>query len=70
MWKRIFVCLSPLKYSFALFNAYLVVFGLFLPKTDDKSKKIPLENNLKKYNKKFEMWIRLGGGGSASVDHY
>jgi hypothetical protein len=34
---------------FCFFNAYLEVFGLFLPK---KKKKLPTENNLEKYYKK------------------
>ena len=34
--------------SFGLFNAYLVVFGLFLPKTEEKKLKIPIVNNFSK----------------------
>jgi hypothetical protein len=37
--------------SFGLFYAYLVVIGLFLPKTE-KIIKIPIKNNFKKYYKK------------------
>ena len=45
MWIRIFVCLSLFKGSFGLFNAYLVVFGLFLHTKKEKKKlKIPTEN--------------------------
>ena len=44
------------KGSFGLFNAYLVVFGLFLPKTEEKIK-IPLVNNFKDVLEKFKMWI-------------
>ena len=40
----------------------MVVFDLFLPKTEEE-KEIPIVNNLKEYYKKFEMWIRAGGGG-------
>ena len=49
--------------SFGFFNAYLVAFGLFLPKTEEKKrKKYPLKI-LKKILLKLEMWIRAGGGG-------
>ena len=34
-WLRNFVCLILFRGIFGLFNAYLVVFGLFLPKTED-----------------------------------
>ena len=37
MWIRIFMCLGLFKSSFGLCNVYLVVFGLFLPKTDEKN---------------------------------
>ena len=37
----------------AFFNAYLVAFGLFLPKTEKKLKKKPILNNFEK---------KLGGG--------
>ena len=38
MWIRIFVyVLGFFKGSFGLFNAYLVLFGLFLPKTEEKN---------------------------------
>ena len=40
MWIRIFVCFMPFKGQFWTFNAYLVVFGLFLPKTGKKKFKI------------------------------
>ena len=43
--------LGLFKGSFGLFNEYLVVFGLFLPKTEETKFKIPTENNLKKYYK-------------------
>ena len=45
MGKYFFVLLRPFKGSFGIFKAYLVVFGLFLPKTEDK----------KTYSKKLEM---------------
>ena len=48
MWIMIFVCFRPFEGSFDLFNAYLVVFGLFLPKTEEKIKKIPIVNNFLK----------------------
>ena len=32
-----------LKGSFVLFNAYLEVFGLLLPKTEEKDLKIPIK---------------------------
>ena len=53
--------------SFGLFNAYLVVFGLFLPKTEEK--------NLNTYSKSFlKNIIKIrnvdkGGRGSADVDN-
>ena len=37
--------LGLVKGSFDLFNAYLVVFGLILPKTEEKKSKIPIVNN-------------------------
>ena len=46
----------------AFLKAYLVVFGLFLPKTE---KKIILIVN---HKKKVKMWMRVGGWGSADVD--
>ena len=39
MWISIFVFVGPFKGSFGIFNAYCVVFGLFLPKTEEKIKK-------------------------------
>ena len=35
-------------FFFCLFNAYLVVFGLFLPKTEEKNKKKYLQKIIKK----------------------
>ena len=36
MWIRISVCFRPFEGSSGLFNAYMVVFGKFLPKTEEK----------------------------------
>ena len=52
--------------SFGLFNAYFVVFGLFLPKTEVKLK-IPKKNYLKKYIIKIPNVDE--GGGSVNVDN-
>ena len=46
MWISIFIGLSLV--SFGLFNAYLIVFGLFLPKTEEK-REIPILNIFFKY---------------------
>ena len=60
--------LGLFKGIFGLFNAYLVVFGLFLPKTEEKNLKIPTEKNLKNIIKIRN--VDMGGreGGSADVD--
>ena len=47
MWIRILYVLGLFKGIFGLFNAYLVVFGLFLPKTVKKIKKYPQKNEKK-----------------------
>ena len=36
MWIRSIVFVTPYKGSFDLFDQYLLVFGLFLPKTERK----------------------------------
>ena len=41
MWIRIVVYFRPFQGQFWPFYAYLVVFGLFLPKTEEKNKKYP-----------------------------
>ena len=49
MWIRFVVCFRPFKGWFGLFNAYLGIFGLFLPQTEEEEKiKIPMLNNFKK----------------------
>ena len=45
---RILYVLVLFKGSFGLFNAYLVAFGLFLPKTEEFFFKIPTIKYLKK----------------------
>ena len=52
MWIRIFVCFRPFYWQLWPFNAYLVVFGLFVPKME--------ENFLNTSSIiKFVMWIIL-----------
>ena len=64
------ICLF--KGSFGLFNAYLILFDQFLPKTEDK--KIPIINSLKIYiyiikTQNVDKNGRVVGGGSANVDN-
>ena len=37
MWIRSILFVMPYKGSFSLFDQYLVVFGLFLPKTEEQN---------------------------------
>ena len=58
------------KGSFGLFNAFLVLFGLFLPKTDFFFFKYQQKIVYIYIIKKIKMWIMAGGGGeSADVDN-
>ena len=50
MDKDFFVMYSLFKDSLGIFKAYLVVFGLFLVKTEDFFK-IPIVNHFQKYSK-------------------
>ena len=52
------------KTSFGLFNAYLIVFDLILPKKAEKKPIVKRKKNI--YIIKFEMWIRSGGGWGVS----
>ena len=67
---RIFCNLRGFFYvSFGNLKTYLVVFGLFLTKTEE-NKLNTYSKSFKKYSKKIKMWIRVGGGGwSADVDN-
>ena len=76
MWIRIL-------YVLGLFNAHLVVFGIFLPKTEEKQLKIPIVNNKGRRGRGGQpMWIIVkfdniiiksanvdkGGGGKTLIN--
>ena len=46
MWINIFLVFGLFQGSFDLFNAYLIEFGLFLPKIEEKNK-LNIYNNYK-----------------------
>ena len=55
MWIRILVCLDLFKRSFGLFITDLLIFVLFLSKTEEKKSKIPPVNNFRK--KYYKSWV-------------
>ena len=63
--------LGLFKGIFGLLNTYFVVVGLFLPNTEEINlkKKLPTENNLKKYFKKTWNMDKGGRGGVSRVDN-
>ena len=66
MWIRIFVCFRPFKGRLGLFNAYLVVFVIFLPKKEEEKNLLYIIK--KKYIIKIGNLDKGGrGGGSANL---
>ena len=63
--------LGIFKGGFGLFNAYLVVFGLFLPKTEEKNYRYLFLLVLKNISKKKNLNVNKGGKGgwSSKVDN-
>ena len=55
IWIRSIVFVTPYKGCFSLFDQYLVVFGLFLPKTEEQN------YHTHKILFNVNMWIRVVG---------